>query len=175
MNWTDDPLTVFVVSVAVFFASVLIAAMAIRVVPKNHIGVRLRFSRIVSTHKAGMQFIFPFIEQMVAVDMTASELTLPKGLVLRSAKGERYSISGTFSYQITQPAGAIGVQSDPVEAMSNAIRDAVDAYVNQHGLIETAKNTKELNYAVQEQVNQELAETFFVRLSKMQLQLHKEK
>lgn len=166
---------IFIAATLFFAATVILAIMVVRVVPKNSIGVRTRFGKIVSTHSAGMQFILPFAEQMVAVDMTPSEVELPKNFLARSAAGERFRITGAFSYQITQAAGALLVTSDPIDAMHNAVRDAVVEYVNQHTFIVAARDTKELAYAVQKAANTALAETFYVRLSQMQLQLSKEK
>lgn len=171
----ESPTQIFIAATLFFIATVILAIMVVRVVPKNSIGVRTRFGKIVSTHPPGMQFIIPFAEQLVAVDMTPSEVELPRNFLARSAAGERFRITGKFNYQITQAAGALLVSSDPIEAMHNAVRDAVVEYVNQHTFVVATRDSKELAYAVQKAANAALEETFYVRLTQMQLQLSKEK
>lgn len=161
----------------VFAISVVVIASFMRIVPKGHMGVKFRLGRATGEHKPGRPaLIIPFVERMVAVDMSPSDEKLPPGIVIRNKDGLRYSVTGTYKYQIVDAFNALTkVASDPGEAMHNAIRDGVAGYVEKHSLAHAAKQTKELNKATQQAANAVLRDEWYVELSAVNVMVRRQK
>lgn len=170
-----EAVIVFIYSLIGFAASVGVIALFMRVVPKERVGVLYRLGRPRQVLEPGPKFVIPLLDRVVTVDMSPSEAQVAQNVVVRLESGERFRLTGSFNWQIADPLNALKVESDPFVMMQDAVREAAAAYVEKHGINETATRLKELNMTVRIQANDALAKSAYVELSKLNLKVNREK
>lgn len=131
----------------------LVAAMAsIRIIKEYERGVIYTLGKYTGSRNAGLQLVFPVIQNMTIVDVRVRTDDIPaQDLISKDNVSVR--VSGVLNYRVVDPAMAINRNEDFLFRTNQMAQTTLRSVLGQHDLDDMLSKRAELNKSIQEELD----------------------
>lgn len=137
----------FLIPLLVVLAVIIFSS--VRIIKEFERGIVYTFGKYSSTRAAGIQLIFPFIQQMVLVDIRIRTEDIPSQDVI-SKDNVSVKVNAVVYYRVVDPAYAVNRIEDFMSATSLLAQTTLRSVLGKQDLDDMLSNRDQLNKDIQE-------------------------
>lgn len=141
--------------IGVILVGVLIVLFAsVRIVKEYERGVIYTLGKFTGSRGAGLQLVFPVVQQMVIVDVRVRTDDIPaQDLISKDNVSVR--VSGVLNYRVVDPGLAINRNEDFLFRTNQMAQTTLRSVLGQHDLDDMLQKRTELNKSIQSELDQQ--------------------
>ncbi len=137
-----------------FVGGLILLFASIRIIKEYERGVVYTLGKYTGMRLAGVQFVFPVIQQMQIVDIRVRTDDIPaQDLISKDNISVR--VSGVLNYRVVDPGLAINRSEDFLFRTNQLAQTTLRSILGQHELDDMLQKRSELNKAIQNELDQQ--------------------
>jgi regulator of protease activity HflC (stomatin/prohibitin superfamily) len=129
--------------------TVLLAALALKVVKQYEQGVLFRLGRVIAVRNAGLTAIIPFIDVLHRVSLRIVMMPIPSQGIITS-DNVSVDVSAVAYYRVTDAVKSVVAIENVQAAINQIAQTTLRKVVGQHTLDETLSETDRINLSIRE-------------------------
>lgn len=137
------PLLIFAAIVIIWFLS------GIRIIMEYQRGVVFRFGRLVTTRKAGLRWIIPFVDRLRKIDLRLVTMDVPSQDVI-TQDNVSLKVNAVIYFRVLEPEKAIVQVEDYLFATSQMAQTTLRSVLGQNELDSLLSEREKINKNLQE-------------------------
>jgi regulator of protease activity HflC (stomatin/prohibitin superfamily) len=138
----------------VLIGAIVLILASVRIIKEYERGVVYTLGKFTGLREAGVQFVLPAIQQMQIVDVRVRTVDIPaQDLISKDNVSVR--VSGVLNYRVVDPGLAINRSEDFLFRTSQLAQTTLRSILGQHDLDDMLQKRRELNKAIQEELDQQ--------------------
>ena len=134
-------------------AAVALLASAVRIIQEYERGVLFRLGRLVGERKAGLNFIIPFIDRMVKIDLRIITLDVPSQEVI-TKDNVPVRVNAVVYFRVVNPTDAVIKVLNFVSATSQISQTTLRNVLGQSELDDLLTEREKMNQALQQVIDE---------------------
>lgn len=136
------------------FLTLVVLSMAVRIINEYERGVVFRLGRIAATKAAGLQFIIPFIDRMLRVDLRTVTLDVPSQEVI-TKDNVTIRVNAVVYFNVMDPVAAVIKIANHYVATSLFAQTTLRNVLGQHELDEILAERDKISQALQKIIDEQ--------------------
>ncbi len=133
--------------------ALLVLAASVRVVNQYERGVLLRLGRYIGTREPGLNFIVPFIDKMIKVDLRVITQNIPAQEVI-TKDNVPIKVDAVIYYRVVDPVSAVLNVEDYGEAVFNLAQTTLRSVLGEVDLDDILAKREELSERIREIIDE---------------------
>ena len=134
-------------------AAVALLASAVRIIQEYERGVLFRLGRLVGERKAGLNFIIPFIDRMVKIDLRIITLDVPSQEVI-TKDNVPVRVNAVVYFRVVNPTDAVIKVLNFISATSQISQTTLRNVLGQSELDDLLTEREKMNQALQQVIDE---------------------
>jgi regulator of protease activity HflC (stomatin/prohibitin superfamily) len=136
------------------FLLLIVLSMAVRIINEYERGVVFRLGRIAATKAAGLQFIIPFVDRMLRVDLRTVTLDVPAQEVI-TKDNVTIRVNAVVYFNVMDPIAAVIKVANHYVATSLFAQTTLRNVLGQHELDEILAERDKISQALQKIIDEQ--------------------
>ncbi len=136
------------------FLLVVVLSMSVRIINEYERGVIFRLGRIAATKSAGLQFIIPFVDRMLRVDLRTVTLDVPAQEVI-TKDNVTIRVNAVVYFNVMDPVAAVIKVANHFIATSLFAQTTLRNVLGQHELDEILAERDKISQALQKIIDEQ--------------------
>jgi len=133
--------------------ALLVLAASVRIVNQYERGVLLRLGRYIGTREPGLNFIVPFIDKMIKVDLRVITQNIPAQEVI-TKDNVPIKVDAVIYYRVVDPVSAVLNVEDYGEAVFNLAQTTLRSVLGEVDLDDILAKREELSERIREIIDE---------------------
>ncbi|HII69925.1 TPA: slipin family protein [Methanopyrus kandleri] len=133
--------------------ALLVLAASVRIVNQYERGVLLRLGRYIGTREPGLNFIVPFIDKMIKVDLRVVTQNIPAQEVI-TKDNVPIKVDAVIYYRVVDPVSAVLNVEDYEEAVFNLAQTTLRSVLGEVDLDDILAKREELSERIREIIDE---------------------
>ena len=165
-----NPFANLALVVLVTMAGLLLMLAAMRKVPDGHRGVLFRFGRLVKELQPGMTWVFPFVDNVMLVNLSEQTIGLPDDLEIASGD-KHYKVEGSFTCKIVKPIPAVMAAMQAQKDLAIVVGDNLLIELKQMGAAAILDRPEQAEKWMLDALNEGMSSAWQVKFTQVDFRL----